>query len=73
METGTESTEWLNFYLDRFWSQYEPGLSEMIASNVNYVLESSKPSFLVFNAGMLMNIGRFEIISVYIGIRSPQN
>ena len=47
MKTDSESVEWLNLFLSRFWLDFEPGLSAGIQSGVNAVLETNKPGFLV--------------------------
>jgi Ca2+-dependent lipid-binding protein len=46
LDSSTESVEWLNSFLAKFWILYEPGLSEMIKGIVNDILEVSKPTFL---------------------------
>jgi Ca2+-dependent lipid-binding protein len=47
LDTESEGCEWLNTILTKYWSQYEPGLSEGIALSINSVLELNKPTFLV--------------------------
>jgi Ca2+-dependent lipid-binding protein len=42
----TESAEWLNNFLDRFWLIYEPVLSRTIVSSVDQILSVNKPAFL---------------------------
>ncbi|ORX40969.1 C2 domain-containing protein [Kockovaella imperatae] len=44
--TETESADWLNGFLDRFWLIYEPVLSQTIVASVDAVLAASTPSFL---------------------------
>ncbi|KXN74747.1 hypothetical protein CONCODRAFT_2058 [Conidiobolus coronatus NRRL 28638] len=46
MEQNSESVEWLNNFLNRFWVIYEPGLSATIVAIVDSVLEVSTPPFL---------------------------
>jgi Ca2+-dependent lipid-binding protein len=41
-----ESTEWLNFVLERLWTVLEPALCVRVTEKVNTVLENSCPSFL---------------------------
>ncbi|KAI9203145.1 uncharacterized protein BJ171DRAFT_569132 [Polychytrium aggregatum] len=43
---SSESAEWLNVWLEKFWTQFEPGLSKTIMDSVNGVLSSFKPAFL---------------------------
>lgn len=43
----TESVEWLNLMIGRFWAVYEPVLSANIIDSVNNILEINCPSFLV--------------------------
>ncbi|KAL7422727.1 Tricalbin-2 [Cryptotrichosporon argae] len=44
--TETESADWLNGFLDRFWLIYEPVLSQTIVASVDAVLAANTPSFL---------------------------
>lgn len=44
--TETESADWLNGFLDRFWLIYEPVLSQTIVSSVDPALEANCPGFL---------------------------
>ncbi|KAJ3267283.1 hypothetical protein HK104_005960, partial [Borealophlyctis nickersoniae] len=46
MEQGTETMEWFNQFLDRYWPMYEPGLSKSIVDSLNLILEASKPNVL---------------------------
>lgn len=43
----TESVEWLNLMIGRFWTVYEPVLSANIIDSVNDILETNCPSFMV--------------------------
>ncbi|KAJ3033983.1 hypothetical protein HDV00_005602 [Rhizophlyctis rosea] len=46
MDSDSESVEWLNLFLSRFWIDFEPGLTAGIQAAVNSVLETQKPAFL---------------------------
>jgi Ca2+-dependent lipid-binding protein len=46
LATETESAEWINGFLERFWLIYEPVLSATIVSSVDQVLSTSCPAFL---------------------------
>ncbi|KAJ3069127.1 hypothetical protein HDU98_007809 [Podochytrium sp. JEL0797] len=46
LETDTETVEWFNRFLDRFWIQFEPALSQTLKDTIDPVLASSKPAFL---------------------------
>ncbi|KAI8928229.1 C2 domain-containing protein [Entophlyctis helioformis] len=46
LNEDSESVEWLNLFLYKFWAAYEPDLSDQIRSSVDSVLETSKPTFL---------------------------
>jgi Ca2+-dependent lipid-binding protein len=46
MEDEAETVEWLNKFVHRFWTQYEPSLSESIKDSVGSTLASSKPAYL---------------------------
>lgn len=46
LEADTESVEWMNSFLSRFWVIYEPVLSATIVASVDAVLMDSTPSFL---------------------------
>lgn len=43
LETDTESLEWLNSFLDKFWIIYEPVLSETVIGVANQVLSGATP------------------------------
>ncbi|KAI0639057.1 tricalbin [Trametes polyzona] len=45
-ETGIESAEWINNFLDRFWLIYEPVLSRTVVASVDQVLSQNCPPFL---------------------------
>ncbi|KAI0080049.1 tricalbin [Panus rudis PR-1116 ss-1] len=42
----TETADWINHFLDRFWLIYEPVLSKTIISTVEQVLSTNTPAFL---------------------------
>ena len=46
LETDTESLEWMNSFLVKFWPIYAPVLCETIISSVDQVLSTSTPAFL---------------------------
>ena len=46
LATETESAEWINSFLDRFWLIYEPVLSATVVSSVDQILSTSTPAFL---------------------------
>ncbi|KAJ5929788.1 hypothetical protein N7454_006738 [Penicillium verhagenii] len=46
LETDTESLEWINSFLVKFWPIYAPVLCDTIISTVDQVLSTSTPAFL---------------------------
>lgn len=46
LETDTESLEWINSFLVKFWPIYQPVLCETIVNSVDQVLSTSTPAFL---------------------------
>lgn len=46
LETDTESLEWINSFLVKFWPIYAPQLAKAIIQSVDQVLSTSTPSFL---------------------------
>ena len=46
LETDTESLEWINSFLVKFWPIYAPVLCETIVKSVDQVLSTSTPAFL---------------------------
>ncbi|KND03955.1 uncharacterized protein SPPG_01407 [Spizellomyces punctatus DAOM BR117] len=46
LETDTETVNWMNLFLTRFWLIFEPSLSAGIKDAVDAVLEANKPGFL---------------------------
>lgn len=46
LETDTESLEWINSFLVKFWPIYTPVLCESIINSVDQVLSTATPAFL---------------------------
>ncbi|KAF4637044.1 hypothetical protein G7Y89_g1044 [Cudoniella acicularis] len=46
LDTDTESLEWMNSFLVKFWPIFQPVLSETIINSVDQVLSTSTPAFL---------------------------
>lgn len=46
LETDTESLEWMNSFMAKFWPIYAPVLCKTIVSSVDQVLSTSTPAFL---------------------------
>lgn len=46
LETDTESLEWINSFLVKFWPIYQPVLATTIINSVDQVLSTSTPAFL---------------------------
>lgn len=46
LDTDTESLEWMNSFLVKFWPIYAPVLCNTIVSSVDQVLSTSTPAFL---------------------------
>lgn len=46
LETDTESLEWLNSFLVKFWPIYAPQLAKAVVQSVDQVLSTSTPAFL---------------------------
>lgn len=46
LETDTESLEWINSFLVKFWPIYAPVLCDTIINSVDQVLSTSTPAFL---------------------------
>ena len=46
LETETESLEWINSFLVKFWPIFQPVLAETIINSVDQVLSTSTPAFL---------------------------
>ena len=46
LETDSESLEWINSFLVKFWPIYAPVLCETIVNSVDQVLSTSTPAFL---------------------------
>ncbi|KAI9275987.1 C2 domain-containing protein [Sporodiniella umbellata] len=46
LETETESADWINHFMSRFWLIYEPVLSAQIIETADAILVDSTPAFL---------------------------
>ena len=46
LESDSESLEWMNSFLVKFWPIYAPNLAESIIASVDQVLSTSTPAFL---------------------------
>ncbi|CAK7205058.1 Tricalbin-2 [Sporothrix eucalyptigena] len=46
LETDTESLEWMNSFLFKFWPIYQPVLAQTIINSVDQVLSGATPAFL---------------------------
>ena len=46
LETDTESLEWINSFLVKFWPIYQPVLADTIVNSVDQVLSTATPAFL---------------------------
>lgn len=46
LDRHVESTEWLNFVMERLWTVLEPTLSVQITEKLNSLMETNRPSFL---------------------------
>jgi Ca2+-dependent lipid-binding protein len=46
LETDTESLEWINSFMVKFWPIYQPVLAETVVKSVDQVLSSATPAFL---------------------------
>ncbi|OAA64481.1 membrane bound c2 domain containing protein [Niveomyces insectorum RCEF 264] len=46
LEGDTESLEWLNSFLVKFWPIYQPVLAQTVINSVDQVLSSATPAFL---------------------------
>jgi len=46
LETDTESLEWINSFMVKFWPIFQPVLAETIINSVDQVLSTSTPAFL---------------------------
>ena len=46
LETDTESLEWINSFLVKFWPIYAPVLCDTVIASVDQVLSTSTPAFL---------------------------
>jgi Ca2+-dependent lipid-binding protein len=46
LETDSESLEWINSFMVKFWPIFQPVLAETVINSVDQVLSSSTPAFL---------------------------
>lgn len=46
LETDTESLEWMNSFMAKFWPIYQPVLVQTVVNSVDQVLSSATPAFL---------------------------
>ncbi|KAI9197111.1 uncharacterized protein BJ171DRAFT_522659 [Polychytrium aggregatum] len=46
VEEGSEIAEWFNIFVEKFWGQFEPGLSSRLRSQFNGILNRNRPNFL---------------------------
>ncbi|KAJ2907046.1 putative c2 domain-containing protein [Zalerion maritima] len=46
LETDTESLEWINSFMVKFWPIYQPILAQTVINSVDQVLSSATPAFL---------------------------
>ncbi|QIW98420.1 hypothetical protein AMS68_003938 [Peltaster fructicola] len=69
LETDTESLEWMNSFLVKFWPIYAPVLCQTIISSVDQVLSTSTPAFLDSMRLKLFTLGtkppRLEHVKTY--------
>lgn len=47
LDRHIETTEWINFMLERFWTVIEPTVSIQVTEKVNVILQNHCPAFLV--------------------------
>ena len=69
LETDTESLEWINSFLVKFWPIYAPVLCETIINSVDQVLSTSTPAFLDSLRLTLFTLGtkppRLDFVKTY--------
>ena len=46
LESNTETVDWMNHFLDRFWLIFEPVLSAQVIGQMDAILSENTPSFL---------------------------
>lgn len=46
MEAGEESVEWMNSFMEKFWSIFEPVLSALVVENLDNYISDYLPPFL---------------------------
>ncbi|KAF1981931.1 tricalbin [Aulographum hederae CBS 113979] len=69
LETDTESLEWINSFMVKFWPIYAPVLCQTIVASVDQVLSTSTPAFLDSLRLKLFTLGtkppRMEHVKTY--------
>ncbi|KAF2168519.1 hypothetical protein M409DRAFT_21268 [Zasmidium cellare ATCC 36951] len=69
LETDTESLEWINNFMEKFWPIYAPVLCSTIVSSVDQVLSTSTPAFLDSMRMKMFTLGtkppRLEHVKTY--------
>ena len=69
LETDTESLEWINSFLVKFWPIYAPQLCETIIAVVDQILSTSTPAFLDSLRITMFTLGtkppRLEFVKTY--------
>jgi len=69
LETDTESLEWINSFMDKFWPIYAPVLAQTITASVDQVLSGATPAFLDSLKLKLFTLGdkppRMEHVKTY--------
>lgn len=68
--TDSETMEWLNTFLQKFWPMFEPWISAQVVDQVNTVLSDSKPSFVYDIKLTTFTLGaaapRIESVKTYV-------
>jgi Ca2+-dependent lipid-binding protein len=69
LETDTESLEWMNSFMVKFWPIFQPVLAETVINSVDQVLSTSTPAFLDSLRMKTFTLGtkppRFEHVKTY--------
>src|SRR5271170_4399633 len=60
LETDSESMEWMNTFLVKFWPIFAPNLATSIIASVDQVLSTSTPAFLDSMRLEMFTLGRSE-------------
>ncbi|KAJ3070027.1 hypothetical protein HDU98_006935, partial [Podochytrium sp. JEL0797] len=70
LESDSETLEWFNLFLSKFWIEYEPSLSTSLKNTIDPILHSSKPAFLDDLALTVFSLGsvapRIETIKTIV-------